>query len=242
MSYNKAELESFYDEEFYVKQSVAEKRQKAVLVVTMLRKATANMEKPAVSHVVQRHGRDPFLILISCLLSLRAKDTVSLPIALKLFTRAKTPQEMLKIPRSELESLFFSIGYYRQKAKSVHEVSLELIERFQGIVPKSKEELLSLKGVGIKTANLVLGEAFGIPAICVDIHVHRISNRLGLVQTNTPEQTEIALQEILPQEYWIEFNHLLVTWGQNICVPVSPFCSKCVLTDICPKTGVTRRR
>ena len=114
-----------------MKQSVAQKRQKAVAIVTMLRKATANMEKPAVSHVVQPYGRDPYLILISCLLSLRAKDTVSLPIALKLFKRAKTPQEIVKIPRAELEKLFFSIGYYRQKAKSVHEVSQELIERFQ---------------------------------------------------------------------------------------------------------------
>jgi len=208
----------------------------------MLRVATAKMEKPAVSHVVQRYGRDPFLILISCLLSLRARDTVSLPIALKLFERAKTPREMLKIPRSELETLFYSIGYFRQKAKSVHEVSQELIDRFQGKVPNTKEDLLTLKGVGIKTANLVLGEGFGIPAICVDIHVHRLSNRLGLVETKTAEQTEAALKEILPQEYWIEFNKLLVTWGQNICVPISPFCSRCVLSDICPKKGVTLRR
>jgi endonuclease III len=225
-----------------VKLSIAQKRQKAVAIVTMLRKSTVKLEKPAVSRVVQEYGRDPFLILISCLLSLRAKDTVSLPIALKLFKRAKTPQEILKLPRSELEKLFFSIGYYRQKAKSVHEVCHELIARFQGIVPITKEELLSIKGVGIKTANLVLGEAFGIPAICVDIHVHRISNRLGLVETKTPEQTEVALQEILPQEYWIEFNHLLVMWGQNICVPISPFCSRCVLTDVCPKKGVITRR
>lgn len=200
------------------------------------------MEKPAVSHVVSRYGRDPFLILISCLLSLRAKDTVSLPIALKLFERANTPEEILKIPRFELEKLFYSIGYYRQKAKSVHEVCRELIDRFDGHVPNTQEDLLSLKGVGIKTANLVLGEGFGIPAICVDIHVHRISNRLGLVETKTAEQTEAALREILPQEYWIEFNHLLVMWGQNICVPVSPFCSRCVLSDICPKKGVIRRR
>jgi len=208
----------------------------------MLRTATAKMEKPAVSHVVQRYGRDPFLILISCLLSLRAKDTVSLPIALKLFERARTPQEIVKIPRPELEKLFYSIGYYRQKAKSVHEVCQELIERFHGTVPNTKQELLSIKGVGIKTANLILGQAFGIPAICVDIHVHRISNRLGLVDTKTAEQTEVALQEILPKEYWIEFNYLLVIWGQNICVPISPFCSRCVLSDICPKKGVGRRR
>lgn len=225
-----------------MKLSVEQKRERAAAVVTLLRKATAKLEKPAVSHVVQAYGRDPFLILISCLLSLRAKDTASLPVSLKLFDRAKTPQEILKIPRSELEKLFYSIGYYRQKAKTVHEVCQELIERFNGKVPNNQHDLLSLKGVGIKTANLVLGEGFGIPAICVDIHVHRISNRLGLVETKTAEQTEAALREILPQEYWIEFNHLLVMWGQNICVPISPFCSRCVLSDICPKVGVTRRR
>ncbi len=162
-----------------MKQSVEQKRQKAVAVVKMLRQATSKMEKPAVSHVVSRYGRDPFPILISCLLSLRAKDTASLPIAVKLLDRAKTPQEILKIPRPELEKLFYSIGYYRQKAKTIHEVCQELIERFHGKVPNTRQELLSIKGVGIKTANLVLGEGFGIPAICVDIHVHRISNRLG---------------------------------------------------------------
>jgi endonuclease III len=225
-----------------VKLSVEQKRKRALAVIGLLRKATANLQKPAVSHVVSRFGRDPFPILISCLLSLRAKDTASLPIALKLLERAKTPQEILKIPRSELEKLFYSVGYYRQKAKTIHEVCLELIERFDGKVPNNQQDLLSIKGVGIKTANLVLGEGFGIPAICVDIHVHRISNRLGLVQTKTAEQTEAALREILPQEYWIEYNHLLVMWGQNVCVPVSPFCSRCVLSDICPKVGVTRRR
>lgn len=225
-----------------MKLSVEQKRQKAVAVVMMLRKATVKREKPAVSHVISRYGRDPFLILISCLLSLRARDTASLPVSLKLFERAQTPQEMLQIPRSELEKLFYSIGYYRQKAKTIHEVCQELIDRFHGNVPHTQEELLSIKGVGIKTANLVLGQGFGIPAICVDIHVHRISNRLGLVETKTAEQTEKALQEILPKEYWIEFNYLLVIWGQNICVPISPFCSRCVLTDICPKIGVTLLR
>lgn len=225
-----------------MKLSVEQKRQKAVAVVKMLRQVTSKMEKPAVSHVVSRYGRDPFPILMSCLLSLRAKDTASLPIAIKLLDRAKTPQEILKIPRPELEKLFYSIGYYRQKAKTIHEVCLELIERFHGKVPNTQQELLSIKGVGIKTANLVLGEGFCIPAICVDIHVHRISNRLGLVETKTAEQTEAALREILPQEYWIEYNHLLVMWGQNICVPISPFCSRCVLNDICPKKDVVRRR
>ena len=225
-----------------MKLTVEQRRQRAVVVIKMLRQATLKMEQPAVSHVVSRYGRDPFLILISCLLSLRAKDTVSLPIALKLFERAKTPEDIIKIPRSELEKLFYTIGFYRQKAKTVLEVCQELIDSFQGQVPNTLQALLSLKGVGIKTANLVLGQGFGIPAICVDIHVHRISNRLGLVETKTAEETEAALREILPQEYWIEFNYLLVMWGQNICVPVSPFCSRCVLNNICPKKGVTRRR
>lgn len=225
-----------------MKLSVEQKREKAVAVVTKLQSATAHMVQPAVLHIIDHHGKDPYLILISCILSLRAKDTASLPVSLALFKHAKTPQEMLKIPRAELERILFSIGYYRQKARTVHELSQELIDRFQGKVPCTQEELLSLKGVGLKTANLVLGEAFDIPAICVDIHVHRISNRLGLVQTKTPEETELALKEILPQKYWVLYNRLLVMWGQNICVPVSPWCSRCVLKPMCPQKGVIRHR
>lgn len=200
------------------------------------------MTDPAVSQVARIFDKDPFLILISCLLSLRAKDSISLPISLKLFQLAKTPQELLVIPRIKLEKMIHSVGFYHQKARTLHAVCTALLERFDGKVPATQPALLSLPGVGRKTANLVLAEAFGVPALCVDTHVHSISNRLGLVKTETPEETEFALQKILPKKNWIEYNPLLVKWGQNICVPVSPFCSRCALASLCPRIGVKKSR
>ena len=198
------------------------------------------MIKPMVSTLIDQFGPDPFLVLISCLLSLRTKDTVTLPICIRLFAQAKTPQEFLKIPQTQLQKLIYSVGFYRRKAAVLHSVCQQIIDEFNGKVPKTREKLLSLPGVGRKTANLVLGEGFGIPAICVDTHVHRISNRLGLVKTSTPAQTEAALEKILPKEYWIEWNQLLVMWGQNICVPISPYCSRCPVFDLCKRVGVTK--
>ena len=200
------------------------------------------MTQPMVSTIIDKFGQDQFLVLISCLLSLRAKDTVTLPICLRLFAQAKTPQELLKISQAQLQKLIYSVGFYRRKAAVLHAVSQQIIKEFNGKVPKTREELLSLPGVGRKTANLVLGEGFGIPAICVDTHVHRVSNRLGLVKTRTPEQTEAALEKILPKEYWIEWNQLLVMWGQNICVPISPYCSKCPVFNLCKRVDVTKSR
>ena len=200
------------------------------------------MEQPASSVIVEKYGRNPYLVLISCLLSLRTKDTVSLPASIRLFEHAKTPQEMLKVPIPKIEKLIYPTGFYHRKAALLHEVSQDLINRFKGKVPADLDQLLSIKGVGRKTANLVLGVAFQIPAICVDTHVHKVSNRLGLVKTKTTEETEFELKKILPSEYWIEYNHLMVQWGQNICVPVSPFCSKCAISDLCPRVGVTKHR
>jgi len=218
-------------------------REKRLLeIIKKLRKATACMAEPAATSIVKGFGKDPFLVLVSCILSLRTKDTVSLPASQRLFQLAKTPQGILGLPLGQIEQVIYPVGFYRNKAKHLHEISKDLIGRFGGKVPNNEQDLLSLKGVGPKTANLVLGEGFGIPAICVDTHVQRISNRLGLVKTRTPEQTEKALKLILPKKYWIEYNRLLVQWGQNICVPVSPFCSKCILSDLCPKIGVKRSR
>jgi endonuclease-3 len=211
-------------------------------IVKGLRVATRNMEPPASQGIVSRFGRDTFLILVSCLLSLRTKDTVSLPASCRLFEHARTPQELLALPLSNIEKIIYPVGFYRRKALLVHSVSQELLTRFNGCVPGTYTELLSLKGVGPKTANLVLAEGFGIPALCVDTHVHRISNRLGLVQTRTPRETEAALKLVLPQEYWIEWNRLLVMWGQNICVPLSPFCSRCPIAPWCQRVGVTKAR
>ena len=200
------------------------------------------MVEPAVSQVVSEYGKDPFLVLISCLLSLRAKDTMSLPVSRKLFEIAKTPHELLSVSVAALQRLIYPVGFYRKKAQLLHDVSNDIINRFGGKVPQTLDELLSIKGVGLKTANLVLGEAFGAPAICVDTHVHRISNRLGLVKAKTPEQTEAALKKILPKKYWIEYNKLFVLWGQNVCLYAGPFCPTCILSDLCPKIGVKKRR
>lgn len=200
------------------------------------------MAEPMASALVKRYGKDPFIVLISCLLSLRARDLVTFPLCIKLFEQARTPQELLAIPRSDLEKLLYPLGFYRKKALLLHQVSKDLIDRFHSKVPHTLKELLSIKGVGRKTANLVLGQAFDIPAICVDTHVHRISNRLGIIATKTPQETEKALMEILPPEYWVEYNRLLVMWGQNICVPISPFCSRCVLFPVCQRVGVKKSR
>ncbi len=225
-----------------MKQSHSAVRQKVIKIIRLLRGATKGMPKPASSLIIERYGKDPYLILISCLLSLRTKDTTSFPASCRLFARAKTPKSMLKLSLSAIEKLIYPVGFYRKKARTIIAISSDLISCFDGKVPDSEEKLLSLNGVGIKTANLVLGEAFDVPAICVDTHVHKISNRLGLVKTNTPEETEVALKKLLPRRYWIEFGRLLVVWGQNICVPVSPLCSNCTIADLCPQIGVSKSR
>jgi len=214
----------------------------AVNIIQTLRKATVGMVEPAITQIIQEHGRDPFCILISCLLSLRTKDTASLPVSQRLLRMAKTPRALLALPQKQLSTIIHSVGFYRQKAQTLHDVCSTLIERFNEQVPNNETDLLSIKGVGRKTANLVLGEGFGIPAICVDTHVHRISNRLGLVKTTTPHETEEQLKKVLPRKYWIEYNRLLVMWGQNICVPISPFCSKCAIRTFCQRVGVTKSR
>jgi endonuclease III len=224
-----------------------EKQQKQQLAVVLgviegLRVATRGMIVPASQEIVSRFGRDTFLVLISCLLSLRTRDTVSLPASCRLFEKAKTPESMLALPLSTIEALIYPVGFYKRKALLLHSVSQDLLTRFGGVVPSTKEELLSIKGIGLKTANLVLSEGFGIPALCVDTHVHRISNRLGIVTTKTPEETEAALREIIPQEYWIEWSRLLVMWGQNICVPLSPWCSRCPIAPLCQRKGVVHSR
>lgn len=200
-------------------------------LVSQIRKKTNNLPEPMSFFIIDTFGKDPFLLLISCLLSLRARDTVTLPVSLNLFEQARTPQEMLNIPLSELESLIYPVGFYKRKANQIKQISAILIDTYVGQVPATEQALLALPGVGIKTANLVLSMAFDIPAICVDIHVHRISNRLGLITTQTPEQTEKELKELLPKEYWIEWNRLLVMWGQNVC-PKLQACDLCDLAGL----------
>ena len=192
------------------------KQEQAVEILKVLRKATKDLPEPMSVIIAREYHKDPFLLLINCLLSLRAKDLKTLPVSRKLFSLAKTPQDFVEMPLTQLEKLIYSIGFYKQKARMIHSVSKELIERFNGKVPINRKDLLSIKGVGPKTASLILSMAFNIPAICVDVHVHRLANLLGLVQTKTPFETEVALEKLLPRQYWVETNHLFVKLGQNI--------------------------
>lgn len=215
---------------------------RASIIISILKDATRTMVKPASTQIIEQFGKDPFLILISCLLSLRTKDTVSLPASQRLFIVARTPQAILDLPIKTLETIIYPVAFYHKRAENLHAVSRDIRDRFNGTVPNNEAELLTINGVGRKTANLVLAEAFDMPAICVDTHVHRIANRLGLVKTKTPEQTEAALKLVVPQEQWRECNRLLVMWGQNICVPISPKCSLCPLAPLCPRIGVSTSR
>ena len=186
--------------------------------------------------------KDPFRVLIACLLSLRTRDETTGPASERLFALADTPAAMLRLTPKEIERAIFPVGFYHTKARVILGVCRDLLGRFTGRVPDTIEDLLTLKGVGRKTANLVVTVGFGKPGICVDVHVHRISNRLGYVRTRTPEQTEMALRGKLPRRYWIGYNDLLVAFGQNICLPVSPRCSACPVRPRCPRIGVTRSR
>jgi endonuclease-3 len=199
-------------------------------------------QEPVVGVVARESNRDPFCILISCLLSLRTKDKTTSEATARLFALADTPGTLLKLPLRKIERAIYPVGFYRTKAKSIHQICRRLLDVYGGAVPDSIEELVTLSGVGRKTANLVVTVAFGKPGICVDIHVHRISNRWGYVKTKTPEDTEQALRRKLPKQYWITFNDLLVPYGQNLCQPVSPFCSHCKLTDYCDRVGVKKSR
>jgi endonuclease III len=207
----------------------------------ILRKAVRGWDAPVLT-LMAAERRDPFLTLIGCILSLRTKDQTTALAAPRLFARADTPAAMLDVAADEIARLIYPVGFYRTKARTIREICRDLIEKFGGKVPATIDELLQLKGVGRKTANLVVTEAFGKPGICVDTHVHRISNRWGLVKTPTPEKTETALRVILPRRYWIEYNSLLVAFGQTLCQPVSPFCSRCPVARLCPRIGVARSR
>ncbi|MCM8796630.1 MAG: endonuclease III [Candidatus Omnitrophica bacterium] len=195
---------------------------------------------PSVTRISFR--RDPYLVLVSSILSLRTKDKVTIEASQKLFSLADNPYAMVELSPGQIKRVIYPVGFYRNKAKVILGVSRRIISEFKGKVPRTLSGLLALKGVGRKTANLVLGMGYHIPAICVDTHVHRISNRLGWVHTRTPEETEEALKKIIPPVKWIELNTIMVSFGQNICLPVSPFCSRCTVNNLCKKSGVRRFR
>jgi endonuclease-3 len=197
---------------------------------------------PPIITFIANRGATPFEVLVSTLLSLRTKDEVTGVAAQRLLAVARTPETMVKLPAREIETLIYPVGFYPTKAKRLLSISRILLDRYGGKVPDTLEELTALPGVGRKTANLVLVEGFKIPAICVDTHVHRISNRIGYVKTKTPDKTELVLRKKLPERHWARYNELLVAFGQVLCRPISPFCSRCPVADMCPRIGVDRYR
>jgi len=190
----------------------------------------------------RENGPDPFRILIGCLISLRTKDEVTYPATERLFERASTVREMTRLREATIAGLIYPAGFYRRKASQIKAICRALIERHEGQVPDEMDALLALPGVGRKTANLVLTLGFDKPGICVDVHVHRITNRLRWVRTDHPDDTEQALRAVLPRRYWTPINEILVRHGQQVCKPVSPICSDCDVWQDCPRQGVTRSR
>jgi endonuclease-3 len=209
--------------------------------LTVLRRESRGWDAPVLT-LMAAEKHDPFLTLIGCILSLRTNDKTTAIAAPRLFAKARTPSEMLALEPREIEELIYPVGFYRTKARGIREICRDLIERFDGRVPDEIDDLVTLKGVGRKTANLVVTESFRKPGICVDTHVHRISNRWGLVATTTADKTEVALREVLPRRHWLEYNGILVAFGQTICHPTSPWCSRCPIATKCPRVGVTRSR
>jgi endonuclease-3 len=210
-------------------------------VMARLRAAAPSWNAPVVT-LIANQSSDPFQVLISCLLSLRTKDETTGPAARRLFQLAATPHAMARLRVRDIERAIYPVGFYRTKARTIVALCRTLIDRYEGGVPDDLDALLSLKGVGRKTANLVLTQGFRKPGICVDTHVHRISNRWGYVRTKDPHATEMALRRKLPPEYWLEYNDLLVAFGQTICAPISPWCSRCPIAAYCPRRGVTHHR
>ena len=210
-------------------------------IIRLLEQELVKQELPIVTKLAEEH-RDPFEILISTLLSLRTKDEVTAVATERLFLLASTPAEMLRLSEAEIQRAIYPVGFYRNKAETILHVCRELIERFQSRVPDSIEELLTLKGVGRKTANLVVSLGFNGAGLCVDTHVHRISNRMGYVRTKNPEETEFVLRAKLPPEHWSRYNTLLVAFGRNTCRPISPLCSHCPVEAYCDRVGVVKSR
>lgn len=214
---------------------------RGIAVLDALEAASADWAAPAIEAVDEgRH--DAYRILMSTLLSLRTKDETTIPASERLFALAPDVTRLAACSLEDIEKAIYPVGFYHNKAKTVRDVARLLLERWDGQVPRDRETLLSINGVGRKTANLVLAAAFGIPAICVDTHVHRISNRLGWCITGKAEETERALEAFFPETEWNRINYLLVQFGQNLCVPSSPKCSLCPVRDGCPRVGVGRSR
>ena len=209
--------------------------------VATIQKAYRNWDAPVVT-LVSNRGASPFDILVSTILSLRTKDEVTVEATGRILEKADTPEKMAALSEETIAKLIYPVGFYPTKAKQLKKISRILIDQYKSEVPADIDKLLELPGVGRKTANLVLIEGFGLDAVCVDTHVHRISNRIGYVKTKTADKTEFALREKLPRKYWIYYNEMLVAFGQVICRPISPWCSRCPVAEMCPQIGVDRTR
>lgn len=212
-----------------------------VAVIHLLEKKLRAWDLPVVSLLAEEKS-SPFLILISTVLSSRTKDEVTAQATERLAAIAATPEDMVKLSEEVIIKAIYPVGFYRNKARNIRQICRELIDRFNSKVPDTIDQLLTLKGVGRKTANLVVSLGFDKEGLCVDTHVHRISNRLGYVKTKTPEETEYALRNKLPVEHWSRYNTLMVAFGQHICLPVSPLCSRCSVAAYCDRVNVTRSR
>ncbi len=210
-------------------------------IIPILRKEYKQWDEAIVTQYANLE-KDPFKILISTLISLRTKDYVTHKATDRLFNKAKTPYQMNELSEDLIQKLIYPAGFYKTKAKKIKDITKKLIEEYDGIVPDNIDELVKFKGVGRKTANLVVILGYDKLGICVDTHVHRITNRWGYVKTKTPDKTEIELRKKLPKDYWKEINDLLVVYGQNLCKPISPFCSKCKIKKYCEQIGVMKNR
>lgn len=209
--------------------------------IRILRREVPKWETPIVTKVAES-SQDPFHVLVSCILSLRTQDATTAQASRRLFRLADTPETMARLSPKTIEKAIFPVGFYRTKAKSIRTICRVLNEKYSGKVPDEIDELLQFNGVGRKTANLVVTLGYRKPGICVDTHVHRISNRWGYIRTKNAKETEFALREKLPKHYWLEYNDLLVTFGQHLCRPISPLCSQCPIEKYCDRIGVTVSR
>jgi len=211
-------------------------------IIKLLKKESKKWKYPFVSDWA-RIVKDPFTTLISCILSLRTKDEVTAQASIRLLKKYNTPKKLLKLSNKQIEKLIYPVGFYPTKAKRIKEICKVLIDKYNGKVPDTFDELVKLNGVGPKTASITVVYGFNKPHhIAVDSHVHQITNRLGFVKTKVPEKTQIELEKIISKKYWYDFNELFVQFGQNVCVPVSPWCSKCVINKYCPRVGVKKSR
>jgi endonuclease-3 len=207
----------------------------------VLRKQVQSLRLPWIDQMTTQE-RNPFQVLVSCILSLRTQDKTTEEASRRLFQIGRTPEALAEASAEKIEKAIYPVGFYRVKAQRIKNLSGEILREYNGRVPNSIEELLKLKGVGRKTANLVVTAGYNRDGICVDTHVHRITNRWGLIKTQNPTQTEFALRDILPRKYWKTINRYLVTFGQGICKPISPLCSRCLISKRCKKVGVTKKR